>query len=284
MADTLALARPVVREEVRDVLRSAPAPYYIYVLSKPCGTPFYVGKGQGDRVLNHERDAIQTTKRSHKLNLIRSLHAAGVAVGYSFEFFIEESAALERERHLIQHYGRHDLGTGPLTNMTDGGEGPANFSEETRQRHRDTLAGVLEDGSARSAVNAFFRRFGIEVDSVPIKPLSDGPRVDRLVPHSQPRRPQPRQAAALAAMVVGNDTLLKPGVRLRRRFMLDDDEVILENGAGKDLLKSGMLCVFEATPGCEVLEVTPLGYAETLRLVGEEQLVSLGALMPEPTL
>lgn len=275
------LPRNPSREAVSRQIRNEARPFYVYVLRRPDGEPFYVGKGQLDRVFCHERDALYTTVRTHKLNVIRVLHGAGGAVGYGIDsFFDREADALARERALIQSLGRHNLRTGPLTNLTDGGEGLANFSEETRQRHRDTLAGVLDDGSARSSVNAFFLRLGIAVASVPIKPLSQH-RPEPLVPHAQARQPKPRQAAALAAAAIGNGVLLAAGVKLHRRFRLDDLEAIIENGVGKDILKSGMAVLHDATPKHEVLEVTLLGYEATLAMVGRDTLIDLGALMPK---
>ena len=268
------------RATARAMLRAAAGNYYVYVLSRPCGTPFYVGKGVGDRVFHHEREAINTTLRSHKLNTLRALHSAGHDVGYTVEVMASEAEALARERELIQMHGRHCLGTGCLTNMTDGGEGPANYSEETRQRHRDTLAGVLEDGSARSAVNAFFQRIGIEVGSVPIKPLGER-RLEPLTAHPSPRRPTARQAAALAALAIGNRTILAPGCVLRRQFELEDGSAVLENGVGRDMLKSGMIELAQATPGDELLRATQLGFDTTLEHVGTEVLLAYGALMPE---
>ena len=268
------------RELARSQLRAGRGQYYAYVLSRPCGTPFYVGKGVSDRVFCHERDAINNTLRSHKLNTIRALHSAGALVGYSIELMASEADALARERELILTHGRHDLGTGPLTNMTDGGEGPANFSEETRQRHRDTLAGVLEDGSPRSAVNAFFNRIGVKVDSVPIKPLGER-RLEPLTAHPSPRRPSARQAAALAALVIGNSAVLRPGCRLRRVFDLEDGPAVLENGVGRDMVKSGMIQITEAIAGAEIIEVTPIGYRATLEFVGEAVLLDYGAIMPK---
>jgi len=268
------------RDVVQTQLRAAKGQYYVYILSRPCGTPFYVGKGIGDRVFCHERDALNTTLRSHKLNTIRALHGAKALVRYSIELMTSEEEALARERLLILQYGRHDLGTGPLTNMTDGGEGPANFSEETRQRHRDTLAGVLEDGSPRSAVNAFFNRIGVPVGSIPIKPLGEM-RLETLTPHPRPRQPRARQAAALAALAIGNSAILHPGARLRRTFDLEGSAAVLENGVGRDMLKSGMLEIVEGSAGAEILEVTELGYSATVEFVGRAILLDYGALVPD---
>lgn len=266
-------------DSVRSVIRGLGRSYYVYALTRPCGTPFYVGKGVGDRVLCHERDAVNTTLKSHKLNTIRALRAAQVEIQYHIEVMDSEQAALSRERELITRLGRHDLGTGPLTNLTDGGEGPANYSEESHQRHRDTLAGVLEDGSPRSAVNAFFLRLGVKVGSVPIKPLGER-RLEPLTPHPEPRKPTARQAAAVAALVIGNSALLQPGAILKRVFQLEDGLAVLENGVGRDMLRSGMLELAGGLPGDETLRITALGFAQTLRLVGRQILLDYGALLP----
>jgi hypothetical protein len=269
--------RRLSRDEARQLLRHANGRYYVYLLVKPCGTPFYVGKGIGDRVFHHESIAANTSLKSHKLNTLRALQSAGIGLGYDIELMSSEAEALARERQPVQLYGRHCLGTGCLTNMTDGGEGPANFSEETRQRHRDTLAGVLEDGSARSATNAFFQRIGIKVDSVPIKPLSEQ-RLEALTPHPSPRRPTERQAAALAALAIGCKKILEPDCELARRFDLEGEVVALENGAGRDMLKSGMIELVDSKG--EILRVTALGFAATVRFVGKPVLIDYGVLMP----
>ena len=110
-------------------------PFYLYVLCRPSGEPFYVGKGVKLRVLQHESDARTTRMLSYKLNLIRSLHRQGQHIAYRIDSsFAEEAGALARERALIAEIGRHDLKLGPLTNQTDGGEGTSNPSEESRQR------------------------------------------------------------------------------------------------------------------------------------------------------
>jgi uncharacterized protein len=267
------------RDEAHQHLRNYPQRHYVYVLLKPCGTPFYVGKGIGARVFAHESAARNTVDKSHKLNTIRALHNAGSLVLYSITICQSAADALTRERELIQLFGRHDLGTGPLTNLTDGGEGPANFSEETRQKHRNTLSGVAEDGSARSSLNGFYLKLGIPVGSVPIKPLGTR-RLQPLAPHPSPRSPSDRQAAALAALSIGNRKLLEPNILLKRRFEFEDGTAVLENGVGRDLLKSGMLQLANTEPGDETFSITEMGHLETVSRVGRQVLVSFGVLMP----
>jgi hypothetical protein len=54
--------------------------------------------------------------------------------------FPSEEDAFEAEKFLIAYYGRIDLGTGCLRNLTDGGEGTSNPDEETRRKIREARA------------------------------------------------------------------------------------------------------------------------------------------------
>ena len=94
---------------IRNALRDH-HPFYVYVLCRPCGEPFYVGKGVKFRCLQHEADARTTKALTHKLNVIRSLHRQGQALVYRVDSsFPDEAGALSRERALIAEIGRHDL-------------------------------------------------------------------------------------------------------------------------------------------------------------------------------
>src|SRR5437763_8507531 len=105
-------------DSIRAELRGH-APYYVYVLCRPCGEPFYVGKGVSLRILQHEAEARTTKTLTHKLNLIRSLHRQNECVAYRLDSsFADETEALARERALIAEIGRHDLKLGPLTNQS----------------------------------------------------------------------------------------------------------------------------------------------------------------------
>ena len=80
--------------------------YYVYEYLREDGTPYYVGKGQGKRWRDKHSVAIPPKER----------------VKFVQENMLEQDAfALEEE--LILKYGRKDLGTGILRNLTSGGEG-----------------------------------------------------------------------------------------------------------------------------------------------------------------
>lgn len=51
--------------------------------------------------------------------------------------------ACEKEKEFIQVYGRRDLGLGTLVNMTDGGDGVHNLSDETKKKLSEIRKGLL---------------------------------------------------------------------------------------------------------------------------------------------
>lgn len=109
--------------------------YYVYAYTRSVssetaavGTPYYIGKGQGYRKKARHSIAIPTDPRCVVL-LAESL---------------TEPDAHQLEMLLIHLYGRVDLGTGILRNLTDGGEGTsgATVSEATREKKRQKLKGI----------------------------------------------------------------------------------------------------------------------------------------------
>jgi hypothetical protein len=81
--------------------------FYTYLYLREDGTPFYVGKGHGKRAYVKHRNGPPV---DHARILIQD-HPS-------------EQDALAAEIFLIAYYGRKDIGTGILRNLTDGGENP----------------------------------------------------------------------------------------------------------------------------------------------------------------
>ena len=81
--------------------------FYTYLWLREDGTPYYVGKGKGNRAFNKDMHRQFPPPKDR-------------VVIYPAE---SESDAFETEVALIWYYGRKDLGTGCLRNLTDGGEG-----------------------------------------------------------------------------------------------------------------------------------------------------------------
>jgi hypothetical protein len=266
--------------ELAIALRAIDKRFYVYVLFRPGGQPFYVGKGLGRRVLNHEMEARNTSVRTHKLNVIRAILRRGEQVGYALPFTCDDEAEAHAfERKLIAEIGRHDLKRGPLTNQTDGGEGVTGLSAETLARKAANLGGDSDDPERRIA-NEFFHTIAGQQDSVPIKPLGVR-RLEFTVPHSNPRQPTLRMAKALVAGALATDQLLCEGLSIPRRFQIQGKPYVIENGVAKNMLRAGVINVQKAEqPELESFKLTPLGFRAIIELISRERLEDLGVLEP----
>ena len=97
--------------------------------------PFYIGKGHGARAEVHVREALQETGHSHKAARIRKILREGHQVMVKrTKSLSTESRAFAREKELIALIGRRQLGTGPLVNLTDGGEGSSGYVFTSKDR------------------------------------------------------------------------------------------------------------------------------------------------------
>jgi len=83
--------------------------FYTYVWLRDDGTPYYVGKGSGNRAyIRHGHRCAPPASVDHIVFYIAK----------------DEVDAFEMEELLIWYYGRWDLGLGRLRNLTNGGDSP----------------------------------------------------------------------------------------------------------------------------------------------------------------
>ena len=95
--------------------------YYTYAYLREDKTPYYIGKGQGNRIYDKRKTTKPPKDKSRIIFLKQNL---------------TEEEAFRHEIYMIDVFGRKDLGTGILHNRTGGGEGSSGRvpSEETRRR------------------------------------------------------------------------------------------------------------------------------------------------------
>ena len=106
--------------------------------------PFYVGKGFGNRYKVHIQTTINEWKHDHnhhKINRIKKIiRNKMMPIVIFFKENLSENDALKRETNLIQLIGRWDLKTGPLLNLTNGGELPT-LNKWSIKKMRDAKLG-----------------------------------------------------------------------------------------------------------------------------------------------
>jgi hypothetical protein len=110
--------------------------YYVYEhYTADTNEIFYVGYGKNKRPYDYIR-------RNKFWKNVYEKHGVVVKI-------IKENVALneavELECKLIGEYGRRDLGTGPLVNLTDGGDGLKNASLETKEKLRYIASNISEE-------------------------------------------------------------------------------------------------------------------------------------------
>ncbi len=100
--------------------------YYTYAYLREDGTPYYIGKGKGSRIIRKHR-----RRNRHYFNPPNDANKI-----IFLKKNLTEEQAFKHEIYMIAVLGRKDLGTGILRNMSNGGEGSSGFimSKEARQK------------------------------------------------------------------------------------------------------------------------------------------------------
>ena len=114
--------------------------YYTYAYLRKDGTPYYIGKGKGDRINSSLHRVNLPTKKERVLYLKKNL---------------TEEEAHKHEIYMIAIFGRKDLGTGILRNMTNGGEGNSGriVSEDTKKKISKSLMGKQLSKKHRESIS-----------------------------------------------------------------------------------------------------------------------------------
>lgn len=179
--------------------QSIPNGYYIYAYLRDNGTPYYIGKGQGKRAwIQHANrgKGAHTPKDSSRI--------------YICESGLTELGAFALERRYIRWWGRKDLGTGILQNMSDGGQGTSGtcriVSEETKQK-----IGSANKGRPQSLETRIKRSLSLKG-----KPVSEESKEKRRAKmkgrKTGPQSPE-RRAKSLAALQKAKEAKLLKLIR-----------------------------------------------------------------------
>ena len=103
-----------------------PNRFYTYAYLREDRTPYYIGKGQGNRAYKRKRGEIYPPRDKSRVILLKQN--------------ITEQEAFKHEIYMIAVFGRKDLGTGILHNRTDGGEGTSNVIRDENWKKNQKLS------------------------------------------------------------------------------------------------------------------------------------------------
>lgn len=252
--------------------------YYVYALVRPDGRPFYVGKGIGPRVFQHENEARHPNdyrSNTHKLNVIRSIWRASAQVGYAILAVSSDEADIySQETYFIERYRRIHEG-GILTNLAPGGGSARGASPISKAKHAKTLGGIPDNNPERAVLNEFVLAIA-KMRSVVLKPTSQF-TIRPTLPHPSSRNPTLRQAVALAASCSASGQILQDKTIIPRVVTIENVDAFVENGVSCDIAKSKLASLISAAaPEDECFLLNTAQSAKIIELIGRQRCVDLG--------
>lgn len=162
--------------------------YYVYAyVRKSDGTPYYIGKGKGDRAFVKHKGVVIPKSKSQIVFLETGLSNIG---------------ALALERRYVEWYGRKDVNTGVLRNKTPGGDAPPVLSGDLNPMKRTEVRAKITGEN-----HPFFRKS---------RPWMNGSK-------NVSTRPEVRAKLALQKLGA-NNPMAKPDVRAAHLAAVRCDE------------------------------------------------------------
>ena len=118
--------------------------YYTYAYLREDGTPYYIGRGRGARY-RHANHRCKVPPEDRIMFFRTNL--------------TDEEAGIH-EIYLIALFGRKDIGTGVLRNLTDGGEGISGYkhTEKTKDKMRESHRGSMGYKHTPETISFFTER------------------------------------------------------------------------------------------------------------------------------
>jgi hypothetical protein len=153
--------------------------YYIYAhINAVKNEIFYIGKGFGKRAYAKNGRSKFWKNTVAKYNYIVDILEDGLT----------EEQAFIREKSYITRIGRRDLGTGPLVNLTDGGEGSSGTIKSDETKKKLSEAGKNRKHSEESKNKMSEAKKGIIFSEKHKQNLSKNAKEKGFIPPSQKGR------------------------------------------------------------------------------------------------
>ena len=105
--------------------------YYTYAYLREDGTPYYIGKGKGNRIHSKSNRVFNPPPKERRIYLKQNL---------------TEEEAFKHEVYMISIFGRKDLKTGILHNKSNGGVGGGTMKGKCHSEESKKLIGDANRG------------------------------------------------------------------------------------------------------------------------------------------